>query len=655
MYLVKPSGRGAAPGADNARDAYLSALNETALALMDHLDPTELLQTVMIRAASLIGVEHGFIYVVEPDGSKLTVRGGLGLFNGFLGYSVRRGEGASGTVWETGRPILVDDYDAFTGRRPDLPTGKFGAIVAVPLTDEGRVVGVIGLASGSRGQVFGGREVAALERFAQLASIALANARLFDAAQRDLDQRHSAEERLARQALYDAVTGLPNRVLLMDRVRHALASGRVGDAAPIAMLIIDLDRFKVINESLGHSTGDLLLGAVADRLQGSLRPGDTVARFMGDEYGILLDQVTGPEEALIVAERVEGLLAAPFRLGGRDVFITASIGIAVGRPGASDAEDLLRDADIALNWVKARSTVRHAIFEPSMRADTVGRLDIENDLRQAVERNELRVFYQPVVDLTTDRITGFEALVRWQHPVRGLIPPMSFIPLAEETGLILPIGNWVLETACRQARAWHDEWPSEAPLTMSVNLSARQFAQPDLVDQVAAILESTGLPASALKLEITESVVMDESETGINALRALRALGCRLALDDFGTGYSSLSYLKSLPLDTIKIDRSFVAGLADDDANLPIVQAVIALAHGLGIDVTAEGIETAEQLASLRSLACDHGQGFLYARPLPATDLVRLLSPGAPAPRSALAEPVRVTRSRAPGRVRRAS
>jgi len=299
--------------------------------------------------------------------------------------------------------------------------------------------------------------------------------------------------------------------------------------------------------------------------------------------------------------------------------------------------------------------VRLAIFEPSMRADTVGRLDIENDLRQAVERNELRVFYQPVVDLTTDRITGFEALVRWQHPVRGLIPPMSFIPLAEETGLILPIGNWVLETACRQARAWHDEWPSEAPLTMSVNLSARQFAQPDLVDQVAAILESTGLPASALKLEITESVVMDESETGINALRALRALGCRLALDDFGTGYSSLSYLKSLPLDTIKIDRSFVAGLADDDANLPIVQAVIALAHGLGIDVTAEGIETAEQLASLRSLACDHGQGFLYARPLPATDLVRLLSPGAPAPRSALAEPVRVTRSRAPGRVRRAS
>ena len=332
MYLVKPSGRGAAPGADSARDAYLSALNETALALMDHLDPTELLQTIMVRAASLIGVEHGFIYVVDPDGSKLTVRGGLGLFNGYLGYSVGRGEGASGTVWETGRPITIDDYDAFTGRRPDLPDEP---------VRRGRRRAPDRRGSGGRrhrprlgrrgGQIFGGHEVAALERFAQLASIALANARLFDAAQRDLDQRRSAEERLARQALYDMVTGLPNRVLLIDRVRHALASGRVGEAAPIAMLILDLDRFKVINESLGHSTGDVLLGAVADRLQGSLRPGDTVARFMGDEFGILLDQVTGPEEAVVVAERIEALLAAPFRLGGRDVFVSASIGIAVGR------------------------------------------------------------------------------------------------------------------------------------------------------------------------------------------------------------------------------------------------------------------------------------------------------------------------------------
>ncbi len=656
MYLVKPSGRGAEPGADHARDAYLSALNETALALMDHLDPTELLQTIMVRAAGLVGVPHGFIYVVDPDGSTLSVRGGLGVFDGFIGYSVKRGEGASGTVWETGRPITVDDYDAFLERRPDLPMGRFGAIVAVPLTDDGRVVGVIGLASGSLERVFGGREVAALERFAQLASIALANARLFDAAQRDLDERRTAEERLARQALYDAGTGLPNRLLLMDRVRHALASGRIGEAGPIAVLIVDLDRFKVINESLGRSTGDILLGAVAERLQGSVRPADTVARFGGDEFGILLDPVAGAEEALVVAGRVEELLAAPFQLGGRDVFVTATVGIAVGQPGLSDADDLMRDAEIALHWAKGRATMAHALFDSSMSADAVERLDIENDLRQAIERDELRVHYQPIVDLATDSVVGLEALVRWQHPVRGLIAPMSFIPLAEETGLILPIGNWVLETACRQARAWQLAFPSATPLTMSVNLSARQFAQPDLVAQVAAVLESTGLPPSTLTLEITESVVMDESEAGIIALRALRELGCRLALDDFGTGYSSLSYLKSLPLDTIKVDRSFVAGLAADEADLPIVQAVIALAHGLSIDVTAEGIETAEQLACLRDLQCDRGQGFFFARPVPAADVDGLLAPGAPSPRSPIARHIRTAaRSQPAGRTRKAS
>ena len=655
MYLVKPSRKGTDSGADRTRDAYLSALNETALALMDHLDPAELLQTIMIRAAGLIGTEHGFIYIVEPDGSALVVRGGIGVFEGYLGYSVQRGEGASGQVWETGRPLTIDDYDAFVGRRADLPVGRFGAVVAVPLTDEGRVVGVIGLASGSSAQVFGGREVAALERFAQLASIALANARLFDAAQRDLDDRQTMEERLARQTLYDTITGLPNRVLLMDRVRHALASGRTGETDSIALIILDLDRFKVINESLGHAAGDELLGAVATRLQGSLRPADTVARFGGDEFGILLDIVDGPDGARTVAERVERQLAAPFKLGGRTVYVTASLGIVVGRPGESDADDLLRDAEIALYRAKAQATVRHVVFDPSMSSVMVERLDIENDLRQAIERDELRLHYQPLIDLATDRIAGLEALVRWQHPVRGLIAPLSFIPLAEETGLILPIGDWVLETACRQARAWQIAFPSETPLTISVNLSARQFAQPDLVAKVAAILAATGLRAESLELEITESVVMDESEAGIQALRALRALGCRLALDDFGTGYSSLSYLKSLPLDTIKIDRSFVAGLAGDDANLPIVQAVITLAHGLGIDVTAEGIETAEQLGWLRELVCDRGQGFYYARPLPAEELVKLLEPGAPPIGRPAEGPTRVAvRSRSPGVSRRA-
>jgi diguanylate cyclase (GGDEF)-like protein len=610
LYLAKPLGRPTA-GHEPQADPYLRALGETALSLLDRHDPTLLLETIMTRATSLLGTPHCYIYLIEPGDEELVVRHGTGLFSDYIGHRMPVNEGLAGQVFRTAAPIAVDDYDTWTGRSGGIPVGSVGAVVGVPLMSAGRVLGVLGLASGEIQRAWGQREIDALSSFAQLASIALDNARLVDAAQRG--------------ALYDPTTGLPNRELLTDRIAHALATARPDGANQVGVILLDLDRFKVINESVGHNVGDRLLVAVGQRLVACLRPGDTVARFGGDEFGILLDEVANADEARLIAERIGSELRAPFPMGAREWFISASIGISLGQPGRATPEEMLREAEIAMVRAKSDPAKRHALFEPSMSDQTIERIDLENDLRQGIERGELRLHYQPLVDLATDRIVGFEALVRWQHPVRGLVPPVSFIPLAEETGLILPLGRWVLETACRQARAWRDARPDRPELYMSVNLSARQFMQLDLVDQVAAILADTGLDPSGLEIEITESVLMDQSETGIRTLGRLRELGVRLVLDDFGTGYSSLSYLKHLPLDTIKIDRTFVAGL-DGDTDRSIVEAVVALARGLHIGVVAEGIETEAQYALLRDIGCDVGQGYLFSRPLAAEEAAQFIT-----------------------------
>jgi diguanylate cyclase (GGDEF)-like protein/PAS domain S-box-containing protein len=437
---------------------------------------------------------------------------------------------------------------------------------------------------------------------------------------RDVTERKMFEQELARTAFHDALTGLPNRALFLDRLEQALQRA-TRQGRRVAVLFLDIDNFKVINDSLGHAAGDQLLVDVARRLAASVRSQDTVARFGGDEFTILLEEITDERAARETAERIAEQLGAAIQLEDRRVVVSASIGIALSTERGDAPESLLRNADLAMYCAKSGGKARAELFDQSMEAEAVERLEIESDLRRALERQEFRVVFQPIVSLETGETVEVEALVRWQHPDRGLVPPPAFIPVAEETGLIVPIGQWVLEAACRQARLWHAEHPNDPPLVMSVNLSARQFQHPGLVADIARALGEAELDPSTLKLEITESVVMRDAEAATETLRQLKSLGIRLAIDDFGTGYSSLSYLKRLPVDTLKIDRSFVHGLGQDDQDTAIVRSIVALAKTLHLSVTAEGIEIPAQQAQLRHLGCDRGQGYLFGRPAPAEAL----------------------------------
>jgi diguanylate cyclase (GGDEF)-like protein/PAS domain S-box-containing protein len=451
----------------------------------------------------------------------------------------------------------------------------------------------------------------------------------------DVTARKALEAELAHQALHDPLTGLANRALFLDRLGHALAriDGRGGG---LAVLFLDLDDFKYVNDSLGHRAGDRLLVEVAARLLAGLRPGDTVARLGGDEFTVLLEDLAEPEEARRVAERLADGLRPPFRLDGRDVFVSASIGIA-GPSAGAQADDLLRLADVAMYEAKHRGKARYAVFDVGMDDRAWKRLDLEAELRRAIATDQLRVHYQPLLDLQSGRIVEVEALVRWEHPARGLLPPGEFIPLAEETGLIVPLGRRVLEEACRQVRIWQLAYPSDPPLAVAVNLSARQLMRPELVADIAAALRGADLGPSSLTLEVTETAALHDIVAMVGPLRALRERGMRLAIDDFGTGYSGLSYLRGCPVDALKIDRAYVAGLGVDPADTAMVRAVIAFARTLGLEVVAEGVENAIQLAELVGLGCDRGQGYFFARPLPAEKLADLLSTRTPKRRRVLA------------------
>jgi diguanylate cyclase (GGDEF)-like protein len=429
----------------------------------------------------------------------------------------------------------------------------------------------------------------------------------------------------------DPLTGLPNRALFMDRLERLLTN-RQPDAAGFAVLFLDIDRFKIVNDSMGHVAGDELLVEISKRFESSLRGSDTVARFDGDhtlarmggdEFTVLLNGIHDIDGALLVANRLRSAVATPFQLLGREVVTSVSVGVVLSNERYERAEDMVRDADTAMYRAKELGKARCEVFDASMLTEAAERLELEQDLRRALERQELEVYYQPIVSLSEAGLTGFEALLRWNHPTRGLVLPAKFIPMAEDTGLIVPIGTWVLHEACRQLQRWDAEFPEARDLVVNVNLSARQCTHPELLSEVRRILDDTGVAPSRLKLEITEGVLLEHSEVVGNVLRELRALGVQLGLDDFGMGYSSLSYLQNFPFQTIKIDRAFVSGM-ESGSNTEIIRAIVALAAGLSMDVTAEGIETADQVNRLQQLSCEFGQGYFFDRPL-TSELARAM------------------------------
>lgn len=447
----------------------------------------------------------------------------------------------------------------------------------------------------------------------------------FVSVMREVTERKIVEEQLRRNAFHDSLTGLPNRLLFMERLSQTVARASEDPHYRFALLFLDLDRFKVINDSLGHMIGDQLLIAIARRLEACLNKHDTVARLGGDEFTILLENIRNDVDATKVAERVQQALSAPFTLSGHEVFTSASIGITLSSTDFDRPEDLLRGADIAMYRAKAQGKACHEVFDREMHTHVVALMQLENDLRRAVERQDFELYYQPIVALATGRITGFEALVRWQHPEQGIISPAKFVPIAEETGLIIPLGQWVLREACRQLKQWQDEFALEPSLTVSVNLSSRQFSQPSLINQIRQTLTDSGIHAHCLKLEITESAIMENTESAMDMLMQLKAMGIQLSVDDFGTGYSSLGYLYRFPLDVLKIDQSFVSRVDVDGEKLELVRTIITLAWNLGMDVIAEGVETPKQLSQLKALKCEYAQGYLFSKPLTQSEAAQLI------------------------------
>jgi diguanylate cyclase (GGDEF)-like protein len=580
--------------------------------ILDHL-VQRIVDVLPITAAGVTLISPGMDprYVAASDESALR----------FEQLQTELGEGPCVAAYRTGDAVAVADL------REDPRFPKFGprafdaglaAVFTFPLRSGSEQLGALDLYRSTAGPLDDATMDAA-QTLADVAAAYLLNA------QARADLRESSE-RSRETALHDALTGLPNRILFLERLDHAVRRGRRSGKIA-AVLYLDLDRFKHVNDVYGHDVGDHLLVAVAERLTAVLRPGDTLARMSGDEFVILCEDLDAPAQADAIAARVDAAVAAPLILSGTEIEITASVGIAFSGPGERLSQQLLLDADTAMYQAKRKGGSQHQIIDLREQHLADQRASLEQDLHGAAARGELRTEYQPIVNTLDGRITGVEALVRWAHPSRGLVPATVLVPLAEHSRVITEIGLWVLERACLDRRGWQSSRQSGEPM-ISVNVSAHQLMSPDFAATVAAVLSETDTDPKLVTLEVTESVFVQDSERAFIVLSELKSLGVRLALDDFGTGYSSLNYLKRFPIDTVKIDRAFVADLADDPASHAIVLAVVELAHALGMTVVAEGVETVEQHKHLLALGCDSCQGYYFARPMPAEDLGTLIRRG---------------------------